>query len=66
MTSYTQHNLTWNISKKVELEKGKKEKKKKVLDEGCPVSSMCVLGSGPRLLLGAHVLRNASRKENQD
>ena len=54
------------MSKKVELEKGKKEKKIKVLDEGGPVRCMCVLGSGPRLLLGAQVLRNASRKESKD
>lgn len=54
------------MSKKLQLEKGKKEKKKKVLDEGGPVSCMCALGSGPRLFLGAQVLRNDSRKESKD
>lgn len=53
----------------MELEKdkeGKKKKKKKVFNEGYPVSFMPVMGSGPTVLLGAQTLGNASREGSRD
>lgn len=49
----------------MELDKDKEGKKKKVLDEGCPVAFMCVLGSGPTLLVGAQTPGNASGEKSK-